>query len=151
MDSIAYIGTRSALESPMGLILPLALIAATLLLLTTWKYTTHGFSAKAFLRGALYGLAVAWVFIWGAAAADYTDRSHEAAEAATYTLGMVYGVEIEPEAALAIVQDDLDGLQFKGQTADTTLVLSAEWIDGSLHMNSMGYEAAVLPQAGTDR
>ena len=151
MESIAYIGARSVLESPMGLILPLALIASILLLMTTWKYSSEGFSLKGFLRGAMYGLAVAWVFIWGAAAAEYTDRSHEAAEAASYTLGMVYGVQIEPEAALAIVQDDLDGLQFKGQTHDATLVLSAEWVDGSLHMNSMGYEAAVLPQAGTDR
>lgn len=151
MESIAYIGARSALESPMGLILPLALIASVLLLLTTWQERTKGFSTKSFLRGALYASAGAWVLVWGAASIDYTDRSHEAAEAASYTLGAVYGVQIEPEAALAIVQDDLDGYQFKGLSNGTVLLLGAEWNDGQLHMNSMGYEAAVLPQAGSDR
>lgn len=143
MTSIAYIGSRTALESPMGLILPLALIAAVLLLMTVWKDTSAGISTKSFLVGGLYALAAVWAIVWMGAAHDYTERSTEAAEAAVQTMNSAYGVELSAEDAMDIVQDRTrEG--FIAQSAEGRIVLDAVWEDESLVLYSTGYEAANL-------
>lgn len=143
MSSIAYIGSRTALESPMGLILPLALVAAVLLLMTVWKDTSAGISTKSFLTGGLYAVAAVWAIVWMGAAHDYTERSVQAAEAAVQTMNSTYGVVIATEDAMDIVQDRA-GDEFIAQSPEGRILLNAVWEDESLALYSTGYEAANL-------
>lgn len=150
MDTIPYIGGHTAAQSPMGLIIPLALAAAVLLLVSAFTRGSRAPWQKA-VNAAVIAAAVIWTGVWGWMVAGYNTDSSEAAEAAALNLHAAYGLAIDEDAALAIVQDDLEGYEFKGATAEDVMILGAEWDAGQLHLYSRGFEAAVLSQAGTDR
>ena len=142
---ISYIGAPSALESLMGLILPLALIAAVLLLMTTWKPSETGQpSGKAFLTGALVASAAVWTIVWGAAAVEYTERSDTAAAAAQSTL-QSYGLTVSSEDALDLVQARTTS-SFTAESAQGRELITATWEDEALVLYSTGYEGASLPR-----
>lgn len=142
---ISYIGAPGALESPMGLILPLALIAAVLLLMTTWKPAEGKQpSAKAFLTGSLVASAAVWAMVWGAAAIDYTERSDAAAYAAQATL-QSYGLSITLDDALDLVQARTTS-SFTAESSEGRELITAEWEDEALVLYSTGYEGASLPR-----
>lgn len=152
MDTIPYIGAHTVAQSPMGLIIPLALAAAVLLLLSAYKpgRDAAAGSWKSFLTGAVIAAAVIWTGIWGWMVIGYNTETAEAAESAALSLNAVYGLEISEEAATAIVRDDLDGYEFMGTTEQDVMILGGEWEDGKLHLYSRGFEAAVLEQAGDE-
>lgn len=153
LDTIPYIGAQSAVQSPMGLIIPLALAVSILLLMTVWKPAKNSTDTmlKGFLQGSVIGAAVVWSILWSSGAGAYNDDSDAAAEQAALNLGAAYGLEIDQETALAIVQDNLEGREFEGITEAGVILMSASWDDGELHLYSRGYEAAALSQAGTER
>lgn len=153
MDTIPYIGAQSAVQSPMGLVIPLALAFSVLLLMTTWKPAggSRGSVLRSALQGGIVAATVVWAVFWGAGVSSYNDDSEAAAEQAALNLGAVYGVEIDREAALAIVQDRLEGYEFEGTTEAVVLLMSASWEEGDLHLYSRGHEAAVISQSGTER
>lgn len=142
---ISYIGAPGALESLMGLILPLALIAAILLLMTTWKpgkgESPYG---KAFLTGSLFAAAAVWAVVWGVAAVDYTERSDAAATAAQSTLH-TYGLEVAYEDALDLVQARSSS-SFTAESSQGRELITAKWEDEALVLYSTGYEGATLPR-----
>lgn len=153
MDTIPYIGAQSAVQSPMGLIIPLALAVSILLLITVWKPAagSTGLVLRSALQGAIVAASIGWAIIWSTGVGAYNDDSNAAAEEAALNLGAVYGLEIDQDTALAIVQDKLDGREFEGITESGVILMTAKWDDGKLHLYSRGYEAAVLSQAGTER
>lgn len=153
MDTIPYIGTHSAVQSPMGLIIPLALAISVGLLMTTWKPAegSRGSALRSALQGGIVAAAVVWSIFWSGGVGAYNDDSNAAAEQAALNLGASFGLEIDQETALAIVQDKLEGHEFEGITESGIILMSASWDDGELHLYSRGYEAAVLSQAGTER
>ncbi|MCC3299384.1 hypothetical protein [Arthrobacter caoxuetaonis] len=150
MDTIPYIGGHTAAQSPMGLIIPLALAGAVLLLVSAYKRGPRA-PWQQTVNTAVIAAAVIWAGAWGALVAGYNSDSSEAAKTAALNLHAVYGLAIDEDAAMAIVQDNLEGYEFKGATAEDVMILGAEWDAGQLHLYSRGFEAAVLSQAGTDR
>lgn len=145
MDSIPYIGARSAVESPMGIILPLALIASILLLMSLWKpeRSENGYLGKSFVTGLLGASAIIWTVIWGVSAIDYNDRSREAADAASMTLENRFGLALDPQDALDLVQGRT-GERIIAQSPEGRMILEAEWEDSALVIYSTGFEAASM-------
>ncbi|MGK3708714.1 hypothetical protein [Arthrobacter sp. IK3] len=152
METIPYIGAHSAAQSPMGIILPLALAASILLLLSAYKPADDSARlARTAMKTLVIAAAASWAVIWAFLTAGYNSDSADAAGTAALNLSAAYGLAIDEEAALAIVQDDLEGYEFLGTTSEGVMILSAAWEENQLHLYSRGFEAAVLSQSGTER
>lgn len=145
MDSIPHY-EYSAYLSPMGLILPVALAAALLLLTTVWKPARETVNTRLFVQAAIWAAALCWVIVWGAAVQDHDQAVDKAAEETALIFQSGYGIRIDPEDARDIVTDTLGDRTFKGGTEDGSVyLLSGTWEDNGFHLNTVGQAVSVLP------